>query len=85
MDFQFSSIPVSKANRMAKSNIKVGVCVWRGAGGGGGDGGESIRFWFREENKSFTSSSLPVLQCMSVVYPYVVETMWPSEKILTII
>lgn len=32
MDLQFSSIPVSKANRMAKSNIKVGVCVWRGGG-----------------------------------------------------
>ena len=34
MDLQFSSLPVSKANHMAKSDIKVGVCVWRGGGGG---------------------------------------------------
>lgn len=69
MDLQFSSIPVSKANHMAKSDIKVGVFVWRGGAGAGVTAGRVYRSEFREENKTFTSSSLPVLQCMSVVYP----------------
>lgn len=53
MDLQFSSIPVSKANHMAKSDIKVGVFVWRGGAGAGGDGGESIPFWIQGRKQKF--------------------------------